>query len=182
MAIVQGRTRAQLRQSIGYNLGGVYVSAASGTGTTATIVDNTLIGADDNHIGKWVVFNDASASTVEIARVSDYDSGTTTLSVAPAFANASATSDTYELWDDIYPPARIDEFINQSIIDATGHVYDPVENLDLHTDGVVQRFDIPSGLSMVQNIYFRSSVDFTRLPLSKLSDGRVCRLGFYCHY
>ena len=57
MAVVQGRTRAQLRQAIGYNLGSLYVSAASSGGSTTTIVDNTLIGGDDNHIGKWVIFN-----------------------------------------------------------------------------------------------------------------------------
>jgi hypothetical protein len=163
MAVVQGRTRAQLRQSIGYNLGAIYVSSASGTGSTTTIVDNTLRGGDDNHNGKWVVFNDASASTVEASRVSDYTSSSTTLTVSPAFALAPVADDTYELWDDIYSPARIDDLINQAIIDATGHAYDPVEKLDLHTDGLTQRFDIPSGLSMIQNIYYRSTVDFTRL-------------------
>ena len=163
MAVVQGRTRAQLRQSIGYNLGAIYVSSASGTGSTTTIVDNTLRGGDDNHNGKWVVFNDASVSTVEASRVSDYVSSTTTLTVSPAFANASVADDTYELWDDIYSPARIDDLINQAVIDATGQAYDPVEKLDLHTDGLTQRFDIPSGLSMIQNIYYRSTVDFTRL-------------------
>ena len=163
MAILQGRTRAQLRQSIGYNLGAIYVSSASTGGTTTTLVDDTLVGGDDNHIGKWVIFNDASASTVETSRVSDYISSSTTLEVSPAFALAPATSDTYELWDDIYSPARIDDFINQAILDATGHAYDPVEKLDLHTDGTVQRLDIPSGLSMIQNIYYRRSVGFTRL-------------------
>ena len=163
MAVVQGRTRAQLRQSIGYNLGAIYVSSASGTDSTATIVDNTLIGADDNHIGKWIIFNDASASTIETSRVSDYTSSSTTLTVSPAFALAPVADDTYELWDDIYSPTRIDDLINQAIIDATGHAFDPVEKLDLHTDGVGQRFDIPSGLSMIQNVYYRSSVDFTRL-------------------
>jgi len=163
MAVVQGRTRAQLRQSIGYNLGAIYVSSASGTNSTATIVDDTLRGGDDNHNGKWVVFNDASASTVEASRVSDYVSSTTTLTVSPAFALAPVADDTYELWDDIYSPTRIDDLINQAVIDATGQAYDPVEKLDLHTDGLTQRFDIPSGLSMIQNIYYRSTVDFTRL-------------------
>ena len=163
MAIVQGRTRAQLRQTIGYNLGATQVSSASGTGSTTTIVDNTLVGGDDNHIGKWVVFNDVSASTVEISRVSDYVASTTTLTVSPAFANASVANDTYELWDDIYPPLRVEDFINQAILDATGHAYDPVESLALHTDGNTQRFDIPSGLSMIQKIYSRSKVDYTRL-------------------
>ena len=163
MAIVQGRTRAQLRQSVGYNLGAVYVSSASGTGSTTTIVDNTLTGGDDNYIGKWVVFNDISASTVEVSRVSDYTASSTTLTVSPAFANSSVANDTYELWDDIYQPARIEDLMNQSILDATGHAYDPVESLALHSDGKSQRFDIPSGLSMIQNIYYRTSVDYTRL-------------------
>ena len=164
MAIIQGRTRAQLRQSIGYNLGAVYVSSASGNSSAATeITDNTLIGADDNHIGKWVVFNDASGTAGQVTRVSDYDSGTTKLTVSPTLDATPATSDTYELWDDIYPPARVDDFINQAILDATGHAYDPVEKLDLHTDGKVLRFDIPSDLAMIQNIYYRRSVDYTRL-------------------
>jgi hypothetical protein len=163
MAIIQGRTRAQLRQSIGYNLGAVYVSSASGNGSTTTIVDNSLVGGDDNHIGKWVVFNDADGTSGQVTRVSDYATSGTTLTVSPAVSASSATSDTYELWDDIYPPARVDDFINQAILDATGHAYDPVEKLDLHTDGKVLRFDIPSDLAMIQNIYYRRSVDYTRL-------------------
>ena len=163
MAIVQGRTRAQLRQSVGYNLGAVYVSSASGNGSTTTIVDNTLIGADDNHNGKWIIFNDASGNSGQTTRVSDYTSSSTTLTLSPAVDASSATSDTYEMWDDIYSPARVNEFINQAIIDATGHAYDPVEKLDLHTDGKSLRFDIPSGLSMIQDIYYRDKVDFTRL-------------------
>ena len=163
MPVIQGRTRAQLRQSVGYNLGAVYVSSASGNGSTTTIVDNTLIGGDDNHIGKWVIFNDASADTVETSRVSDYTASSTTATVSPAFAQASVTSDTYELWDDIYAPARIDDFINQAILDATGHTYDPVESLALHSAGNTFRYDIPSGFSMIRNVYYRSKVDFTRL-------------------
>ena len=163
MAVVQGRTRAQLRQAIGYNLGSLYVSAASSGGSTTTIVDNTLIGGDDNHIGKWVIFNDANGTSGQVTRVSDYVASTTTLTLSPAIAASSAADDTYELWDDIYSPARINDFINQSILDATGHAWDPVEKLDLHSDGKTLRFDVPSGLSMIQNIYYRRSVDFTRL-------------------
>ena len=163
MAVVQGRTRAQLRQSVGYNLGAVYVSSSSGNGLTTTIVDNTLIGADDNHNGKWVVYNDADGTAGQVTRVSDYTSSSTTLTLSPAVAASSVTSDTYELWDDEYNPAIIDEFLNQSILDVTGRAWDPVEDLSLHTDGKVQRFDIPSGIEMIQNIYYRSSVDSTRL-------------------
>ncbi len=68
MAVLQGRTRAQLRQSIGYNLGAVYVSSSSSGGTTTTIVDNTLTGGDDDHNGKWVVFNDADGTSGQVTR------------------------------------------------------------------------------------------------------------------
>jgi len=170
MAIVQGRTRAQLRQSVGYNLGAIYVSSASGNGSTTTIVDSSLIGGDDNHIGKWVVFNDADGTAGQVTRVSDYATSGTVLSVSPAISS-SVTNDTYELWDDIYPPARIDDLINQSILDATGAAYDPAENPNmsssphtgLHSDGKTLRYDVPSGFSMIQNIYYRSKVDSIRL-------------------
>jgi hypothetical protein len=163
MAVIQGRTRAQLRQSIGYNLGAVYVSSASGNGTTTTIVDSTLIGADDNHNGKWVVFSDADGTAGQVTRVSDYVSSTTTLTLSPAVAASSATSDTYELWDDEYNPAVIDDFINQVIMESTGHAWDPIENVSFHTDGYQLRFDVPSGISMIQDISYRNSVSSTRL-------------------
>jgi hypothetical protein len=139
------------------------VSSASGNGSTTTIVDNTLTGADDNHNGKWVVFNDADGTSGQVTRVSDYTSSSTTLTLSPAVAASSATSDTYELWDDEYNPAVIDEFINQAIIEVTGRAYDPIENLSFHTDGHQLRFDVPSGISMVQDIHYRNSVDFKRL-------------------
>jgi hypothetical protein len=163
MAVLQGRTRAELRQSVGYNLGAIYVSSASSGGATTTIVDNTLVGGDDNFNGKWVIFNDADGTSGQTTRVSDYTASSTTLTLSPAIAAISATSDTYELWDDVYNPTAVNDFINQAILDATGHAWDPVEKLDLHTDGGTLRYDIPSGVSMIKDIYYRNSVDFKRL-------------------
>ena len=164
MAVIQGRTRAQLRQSVGYNLNAVYVSSASSAnGSASTIVDNTLVGADDNFNGRWVVFNDADGTSGQVTRVSDYASGTTTLTVTPALAASPAQNDTYEMWDDEFSPAAIDNFLNDAILEVTGQAWDPTENLSFHTDGHQQRFDVPSGISMIQDIYYRNSVDFTRL-------------------
>jgi hypothetical protein len=163
MAIIHGRTLAQLRQSVGRNLGAVDVSSASGNGSTTTIVDNTLIGSDDTHIGKWVIFNDASGNAGQVTRVSDYTESSTTLTLSPAVDASSATSDTYELWDDEYNPANLDSFINDAILEVTGRVYDPIENLTFHTDGGQLRFDVPSGISMIQDLYYRNSVGFTRI-------------------
>jgi len=180
MPIVQGRTRAQIRQSIGYNLGAVYVSASSsGSSDSATIIDNTLVGADDNYNGKWVVFNDADGTTGQVTRVSDYTSSSTTLALSPSLAANAAQNDTYELWDSEYNPAAINEFINQAIIDSSDRIFDPVESLALHTDGYQLRYDVPSGLVMIQNIYYRSSVDFIQLhPCASTFDEVATPTGF----
>ena len=171
MPVIQGRTRKEIRQSVGNNLGAVYLGTATGTNNnTTTIVDTsltTVIGGDDDHIGKWIVFTSGS-NDGDIARVTDYDAAPTpTLTfVAGAGVTVSANTaanDTYELWDGDFPPTRIHDFINQSITEVTGRVYDPVESLSLHTDGHDLRFDIPSGISMVQDIYYRDKVEFTRL-------------------
>ena len=163
MAVIQGRTRKEIRQSIGYNLGTIYVSTATG-GSSSTVVDTsltTVIGGNDDHIGKWIVFT-SGALDGTIARITDYDASEVTLTFQPT-AGSSASGLTYELWDGDYPPARVHDFINQSITEATGYTYDMVEDQSLHSDGYTLRFDIPTGLSMIQDIYYRDKVEFTQL-------------------
>jgi hypothetical protein len=53
--------------------------------------------------------------------------------------------------------------MNQSIIEATGRVYDPEEDVSLHGDGSQARFDLPSEFSMLQRVEYRGSVYSTRL-------------------
>ena len=73
MAIVQGRTRAQLRQSIGYNLNAIRTGTAYDAGSQTTLISLTLVGGDDNYNGKWIVVNDASnSSNIETSIISDY--------------------------------------------------------------------------------------------------------------
>ena len=74
MPTIQGRTRKELRQSIGYNLGAMRLGSATGTGSTTTIIDaslTTVIGGNDDHIGKWIVFT-SDGNDGDIARVTDY--------------------------------------------------------------------------------------------------------------
>ena len=164
MAIVQGRTRAQLRQSIGYNLGAIDTGTAYDAGSQTTLISLGLIGGDDNYNGKWLVVADVTDSNnTETRIISDYTASAYRLTVQQQFSFATAAGDTYEIWEQEYKPDAINEFINQAILDATGHAYDPVESLAVHTDGKTQRFDIPSGLSMIQNLNYRSKVDYTRL-------------------
>ena len=162
MAVIQGRTREQLRQSIGYNLGAVRTSTASG-GTTTTVDDNTaVVGSNDRFNGKWLVLQDADAATNDgiVRRITDsaVSSNVFTLTFMPAASASVASSDTYEIWDDKYPPQRINDFINQAIIDATGHAYTYKQDVSLHGDGYTARFDIPSTFQMINKVEYRSKV------------------------
>jgi len=164
MPAIQGRTREQLRQHIGNALGAVYVSSASSSGSTTTLLDNTLVlGGADTQIGKWVRFTSGNNDAVT-RRVTDsaISSNVTTLTFMPAVGTATA-SESYELWDGEYNPDVIDDFINQSILSATGLVYDPIENISLHGDGHQARFDIPSNISMISRVDYRHKVSSTRI-------------------
>ena len=159
MPVIQGRTRQQLRQSIGYNLGALTAATVTSNGSTTTLIDNLVRGGDDSQNGKWIYYTTSGNNSEKVTRVSDYVQSSTTMTLSPALAASTAADDTYEVWDDAYSPSIINEFINQAIIDATGHAYDPVEKLDLHGDGHSARLDIPSGISMVSRVDYRAAVD-----------------------
>ena len=135
MPTIQGRTRKELRQSIGYNLGAMRLGSATDTGSTTTIIDaslTTVIGGNDDHIGKWIVFTSGN-NDGDIARVTDYVASNTTLTfqadAGVAIEHEIAAGNTYELWDMDYSPSMIHDMMNQAVINATGHVYDPVESV-----------------------------------------------------
>ena len=166
MPSIQGRTREQLRQHIGRTLGAVYVSSASASGSADnnTLVDNTIVlGGADNQIGKWIRFTSGSNDTLT-RRVTDsaISSNVTTHTFMPAVGTRTA-SESYELWDSAFNPDDIDDFINQSIMFATGWVYDPIENIELHGDGKQARFDIPSNISMISKVEYRHKVSSKRI-------------------
>ena len=75
-----------------------------------------------------------------------------------AVGGTIASGVTYELWNDGFDPQVVDELINQSVLEVTGRVYDPVENLDVHTDRINTRWEIPSGLAMIQDVYYRDKI------------------------
>ena len=163
MPVIQGRTREQIRQDIGHALGAITVSSASSNGTTGTLIDSSLaIGGDDTFNGKWIRFTSGDDDGA-IRRVTDYVASTYTMTLLPALSEAVTSGDTYEMWDEEYSPARIDNFINQAITDATGHAYDPIENISLHGDGYQTRFDIPSNIDMISKIEYRKDVSMKRL-------------------
>ena len=161
---VQGRTRKQLRQSIGNNLGAIRTGTAYDAGSTTTLISLSLVGGDDSYNGKWLVVADVTNSNnTETRIISDYTASAYRLTVQQAYSFATAAGDTFEIWDDEYRPEVIDEFINQAIIDATGQAYDPTENVELHADSKNMRFDIPSNISIINRLFYRSKISSTVL-------------------
>ena len=156
MVVLQGRTREQIRLSVGYNLNAVYPSSASSNGTTLTLVDSSLPGGDDEHIGKWILFTSGTNDGL-IRKVSDSTGSSGTLTFAPA-VTATVSGDTYELWEQEFPPARVHDIINQAIIAATGRIFDPEESVALCGDGRQTRFDIPTEFAMINRLEYRISV------------------------
>ena len=165
MPAIQGRTREQLRQHIGNALGAAYASTTkSSGGSTGTLLDESLVlGGADTQIGKWIRFTSGS-NDGDTRRVTDssIESNVSTLTFRPVVGSATA-GETYELWDGAYNPDVIDDFINQSIMSATGWVFDPIENIELHGDGHQTRFDIPSNISMISKIEYRHKISSKRI-------------------
>ena len=162
MPVVQGRTREQIRVSVGYNLQALYVSSTTSTVDRTSVIDATLRGGDDAHNGKWVV-QTSGTNDEEIRQVSDYTQSSTDMTVAPSFTNSVASGVTYELWDERFNPARINDFIDQAIIEVTGRVYDPETDVSLHTDGNTTTYSIPSQFAMINKIEQRKTVTSTKI-------------------
>ena len=154
MALTQGITREDLRKAIVRNLGKMVTGTTSGSGSTTTALDTKLFGGDDEYIGSYIRFtsgdNDGS-----VRRITDYTASTGTITFAAVSATV-AGSTTYELWKDQFDPQVVDEFINHSIWEITGRYFDPEENVDLHTDRINARFEIPSEIAMIQDVYYRN--------------------------
>ena len=176
---VQARTRKQLRQSIGYNLGAIETGTAYDAGSTTTLVSLSLVGGDDNYNGKRItVFDTSNSDSPETRIIKDFEASAYRLTWQEAISFATVASpspDTYEIWNEPYHPDMIHDFINQAIIDVTGQAYDPIEVPDMsttasrtshsaiHADGSSMRYDIPSNVSIINRLFYRSSVSFTEL-------------------
>ena len=157
----QRRTREQLRRSIGRNLIGhrLIVTSATSDGDTTGLIDDTLLGGDDNYNGWWFVATSpmgANAGT-ETPRVTDYDSASTRLSWTRTLPEATVVNDSYELWPSEYPPEVIHDYINQAIDEAAGHIYEPVEDVSLHAGDGLARFPIPEGVDAISKVLVRVS-------------------------
>ena len=155
----QRRTREQLRRSIGRNLIGhrLIVTSATSDGDTTGLIDDTLLGGDDNYNGWWFVATSMGANGGEMRRVTNYDSTSNRLSWTRTLPEATVVNDSYELWPSEYPPEVIHDYINQAIDEAAGHIYEPVEDVSLHAGDGLARFPIPEGVDAISKVLVRVS-------------------------
>jgi len=156
MAVIQSRAREYIRQAVGYNLGVVSVSSASANGDTTSLIDDTLYGGDDSFNGKWVVFT-SGTNDGAIRRVSDYAETGTDVTLTPALSNATVSGDTYEMWEAEWPPAVINNLINQAIDYATGRAYVPDDDISLHLHPSDYRYVVPSNIVAIRRLEKRKS-------------------------
>lgn len=165
MPVIAARTRRQLRASILYNLGAIYEGTASATGTTGTIVDNRIpVGATDDLRGRYIWFTSGinNANLVRRVTASAVASGVTTITFLPVVTDATAANDTYQLIGNAgvaIHPDFVNEYINQAILEVTGLAFVPQENLSLHGDGRTRRFDVPSTITQIADVYERIYVE-----------------------
>ena len=156
MAAIQAKNRAEIRQSIGYQLGACTVGAATTNGSTTTLVDTiNLFGGDDEYNGSWIVITDATDNTVGIRRITDYTASSNTITFAPALSFSSATNDAYEIYANDVPPARIHDFINRAISGITRKGAPQTTDFTLHSSSEVYSYSLPSDLIGLQKVEYR---------------------------
>jgi len=163
MPVIQAFSRAQLRLAVGYNLGAVREGVMTGAGDATSVIDTSLPGGADDHIGKWIIFT-SGANDGRVRRVADDDgAGDLTITATNTALSSTAQADTYELWDQDYNPTHIHNLINMSILSATSKVYDPREDISLFADGKTARFDIPSDFYIINKIQYRRLFPFDQI-------------------
>lgn len=158
MAILQGRTREQIRVAVGYNLmgGEFFVSATtSAPGDATSVIDTARKSGADGDNGKWVV-STSGTNDGEIRRATD-DNGSGDLTVDAFGANVPSGMG-YELWAERFSPVAVHDFMNQSLIEATGKAFESVEDVTLAADGKELVFAIPTGIEIINRLMRRYSV------------------------
>lgn len=162
--VVAGRTRRQIESAVGYNLAGqeFYEGTTTGAGDTTSWIDTQLWGPSgaSRVVGRWIVATSGSNDGV-IRRSTNFD-GTSDMTTT-AFANASGSGSTYQLWPQWADPRMVREFVTQAILDAYGAAFDPEEDISLHGDGRQARFDIPTQFAMLQHVEYRYALESTTL-------------------
>ena len=160
MAVQNKRTRAQIRQSIGYNLGAVEIGTTTDTGSAGQVFDsqNIVFGTTNEMRGKYIVVNDSGdANDGLVRRVLSSDPEQNEINVVP-FSGGTDSGIPFEIWDRDMPPARIHDFINRAIESVTRRGVVPSTDSSHHFGGGIRAFTIPTTMVALEQVQFRSKV------------------------
>lgn len=158
--VIQSRSRREIREAVGYATIGskLIVSAATSNGTTTTVVDTSLRGGNTEYNGRWLIPRGGTDDGT-ITRVTGYVAATTTFTITPAVnTDSTASGIAYELWPDDFDPLRVNSLIDQAFINATGRVFDPEQDISLHLQSDVWRYDVPTQFAMISSLQDRRMV------------------------
>ena len=173
MAVVQSRTREEIRRTIASNLDQLPTGTANGSGSTTTLLDTTLLGGDDQYNGWWIVFT-SGTNDGTIKRISDYTASSGTITWIGVVGASTSSSDTYELWEPHFPPERIHEIINDAIIQRTARGLVP-DDTDITGDVPVgyrgqSEYTLPTDMVGVSRVMYRTGADQKQLYDLNTSD------------
>jgi hypothetical protein len=146
MAVLIGQTRTELRQSVGYEYGGLLTQTATSAGSTSTFVDAELENTDDYINGRfWYGTSGTNSGAQRV--VNDYTGSTTTGTLrGDVLAAVVADGDTYELWDNDINPRRVHDSINRAIRAIPRKGSPPLKDISIHTSTHTNAYDIPTNV------------------------------------
>lgn len=157
------KTRADLVEEVARKFGNYRQDAASGGSSTTVVDSGALHEPDDYWVGHWAyILTDAGGESAapegEERPITDYDQGSYTLTVDPAFSAAVASEDTYE----ILPARRADlvAAVNAGVVAAAETWL--VHTMDTTTVTIANDdydYSLPTDLVRLLELWVRDETD-----------------------
>lgn len=157
---IASRTRLQIRQAVGYNLGSIIVSTSSANGSVTTLTDAVeLAKGIDNEHKNWHLQSNAGLSTgLKRWVITSTATAGTLVFVTMGGTIVPLSTEAYELWK---PPVSIDT-VNSKITEAenevAGRFFTDKEAHDIFTEKDRYQYDIPTGFVAVSSVEHVTSV------------------------
>ena len=163
---ISDQTRLQIRQSIGYNVGTIIVSAVTDTKDTSSLWDTYALakGSTNEYNGRQVQINVPSGSIAagEKSFVSAFNSTDKDATMSPLFTQALTDGDTYEMWK-LFTIEEVNNMIAQAEIEATDDALTDKEDHATATESKRYQYGKPTGFVAVHKVEYVSTVGVEKL-------------------
>ena len=154
---IASRTRLQIRQSIGRNIGDVIVSEVTTTADTSSLKDTYGLakGGDGEYKGRQVQINTPSGGIAagEKSFVAEFDSALSDCTMTPVFSANLTDGDTYEMWKK-YLIEEINDLITQAEVEVTDDALLDTEDHTTTTEDKRYIYAMPTGFIAIYKAEF----------------------------